>query len=245
VHCGMIATYQGRGADITFSADTVFSSSSVAAALAAGSAQRPGDVAPVTPPRTAMVEDIEHDISIIIRKEKILSRLLEYGVSQLSSMRAAMAKTIWRSIKARLAWRETPERAQDDTTPEGRGIHSMERIISYALDGYTPFWMKKGVVDPWNPTVRWDTLPRGAVKDSPETEWFLWIARVVDRIEDEGRMNDFKAEGKKSNPYREKILEKCVLKPSARHTQRRRESSISTALLSHVCLPGALRAELI
>ena len=122
-------------------------------------------------------------------------------------MRAAMAKTIWRSIKARLAWRETPERAPDDDTPEGKGTLSVERVIAYALDGYTPFWMKRGVVDPWNPTDRWDTLPRAAVKDSPKTEWFLWIARIVDRIEDEGRTQDFKAEGAKLNPYREKILD--------------------------------------
>ena len=60
-------------------------------------------------------------------------------------MRAVMAKTIWRSIKARLAWRETPERAPDDDTPQGKGTLSVERIISYALDGHTPFWMKKGV----------------------------------------------------------------------------------------------------
>ena len=61
-----------------------------------------------------MDEDIEEEINNIERKEKIPGRLLEYGTSQLSSMRAAMAKTIWRSIKARLAWRETPERAPDD-----------------------------------------------------------------------------------------------------------------------------------
>ena len=82
-----------------------------------------------------------------------------------------------------------------------------ERIANYALDGYTPFWMKKGVVDPWYPNGRWDTLPRSAVKDSPETEWFLGIARVVDKIEKEGRMEHFKVEGSKLNPYREKILD--------------------------------------
>jgi hypothetical protein len=114
----MIATYKGGGTELTFSADTMFDTTSVAAA---GSAQRLGDVAPVTPERTVPEEDIEEDINKIERKEKILGRLLEYGTSQLSSMRAAMAKTIWRSIKARLAWRETPERAPDDDTPEGRG----------------------------------------------------------------------------------------------------------------------------
>jgi hypothetical protein len=78
----------------------MFESASVAAASAAGSAQRLGDVAPVTPQRTVPDEDIEDEISKIERKEKILGRLLEYGTSQLSSMRAAMAKTIWRSIKS-------------------------------------------------------------------------------------------------------------------------------------------------
>ena len=79
-------------------------------------------------------------------------------------MRAALAKTIWRSIKARLAWRETPERAPDDKTPDGHGSLHLERIAAYALDGYTPCWMKKGVVEPWNPTDRRDTLPRSVEK---------------------------------------------------------------------------------
>jgi hypothetical protein len=196
----MIASYQGSGADTTFSTDTVFEPSSVVATPAVGPAQRSGDVAPVTPPRTTAEEDIEDEIHTLERKEKLLGRLLEYGVSQLSSMRASTAKTIWRSIKARLAWRAAPSRIPDDHTPESHGTHSLEIIISYALNGYTPFWMKKGVVEPWYPTDRWDTLPRSAVKDSPETEWFLWIARVVDRIEAEGRMQDFKAEGPKLNP---------------------------------------------
>ena len=118
----MIATYQGSGAEITFSADTMFESPSVAATTAVGSAQRLGDVAPVTPPRAAMDEDIEEELNNIERKQRMRGRLLEYGVSQLSYMRASMAKTVWRSIKARLAWRETPERAPDDRTPEGRGL---------------------------------------------------------------------------------------------------------------------------
>ena len=98
----MIATYKGGGTELTFSADT-------ASAAAAGSAQRPGDVAPVTPERTVRDEDIEAEINKIERRERILSRVLEYGTSQLSSMRAAMAKTVWRSIKARLAWRVVAE----------------------------------------------------------------------------------------------------------------------------------------
>ena len=59
LRCGMIATFQGSGAEITFSPDTVFEPSSAAATPAAGFAQRSGDVAPVTPPRTTAEEDIE------------------------------------------------------------------------------------------------------------------------------------------------------------------------------------------
>ena len=94
------------------------------------------------------------------RKEKILSRLLEYGISHLSFMRASTAKqSIWRSTKARLAWRASPFRSSDDHTEEVHGVHSLERIRNYALDGYTPFWMKKGVVEPRIPADRWDTHP--------------------------------------------------------------------------------------
>ena len=64
--------------------------------------------------------------------------------------------------------------------------------------------MKKGVVEPWYPTDRWDNLPRSAVKDSPETERFLWIALVVDTIEKE---EDFKVEGSKLNPYHENFID--------------------------------------
>ena len=73
----MIATYRGGGTELTFSTDTMFESASAAAASAAGSAQRPGDVASTTPERAVMDEDVEEDINNIERKEKILGRLLE------------------------------------------------------------------------------------------------------------------------------------------------------------------------
>ena len=34
----------------------------------------------------------------------------------------------------------------------------------------------------------------------------MWIARVVDKIEDESRLGEFKTEGMRHNPYREAIL---------------------------------------
>ena len=48
--------------------------------------------------------------------------------SHLSSTRASMAKSIWKSIKARLAWRAFPSRSPDDKSAEGLGGHSLERI---------------------------------------------------------------------------------------------------------------------
>ena len=67
--------------------------------------------------------------------------------------------------------------------------------------------MKKGVVEPWFLADRWETPPRSEVKESPESDWFMWIARVVDKIEDDGRMDEFKTAGAKYNRYREKIID--------------------------------------
>ena len=72
----MIATYRGGGTELTFSAETMFESASV---VAIGSAQRPGDVAPVNPERTVLDDDIEEEIHKVERKYNIIGRLLEYG----------------------------------------------------------------------------------------------------------------------------------------------------------------------
>ena len=90
-------------------------------------------------------------------------------------------------LKARLACRAKPTRARDDKTKDGCGVHSKERIMKYDQDGYNPFWMQKGAVDSWVPKDRSDTPSRKLVKDTPETEWFMWIAGIIDEIEDVGR----------------------------------------------------------
>ena len=102
----VFATYQGGGEEISLSAETVLRHEPVAATTAAGFAQCSGTDAPATPPRNPIEEELEDEVSNMKRKEKMISRLLEYGVAHLSSTRASMAKTIWRSIKARLLWRE-------------------------------------------------------------------------------------------------------------------------------------------
>ena len=104
----------------------------VAASTAVGSARRADTAAPITLPSFAAEEGLEDEITKMEKKEKKLSCLLEDGVSHLSSMRASMAKFIWRSIKARLAWRATPSCSFDDKTVEGYGVHALERIKGYA-----------------------------------------------------------------------------------------------------------------
>ena len=148
-----------------------------AAGVAAGLASRGDSIRTVE----ASVDDPQQ----LARKEKYLSKILEHrGQRHLSSMRAIMVKTIWKFIKCCLARRETPRRARDDHTQESRGTCTLERIKKYAVDGYTPFWMQRGVVDPWYPRNRWRTPTRKEVHDLPETEWLMRIAELVDRIED-------------------------------------------------------------
>ena len=98
--------------------------------------------------------------------------------------------------------------------------------------------MKKGVVEPVN---RWDTLPRSAVKYSPETERFLWIARVVDLFEDEGRMKYFKAEGSKYNPI-QRSYSRRELYGSLRFDAPNEGDSFLPA--RHSCSPHVLREAL-
>ena len=85
----------------------------------------------------------------------------------------------------------------------------MERILAYAADGYTPFWMQHNAVRPWTPRDRWGTPSRSDVLPSPEAEWFLWLATIVDRIENERKMLDFSGGGDQTNWYRERILDEA------------------------------------
>ena len=71
--------------------------------------------------------------------------------------------------------------------------------------------MQKGVGPPWDPIDRWDALPRNMVNDLPETEWAMWLAGIVDEIEDAGRMNDFKVVDNKYNSFREANVDKVCL----------------------------------
>ncbi|MFM7981872.1 MAG: hypothetical protein ACKPKO_21390, partial [Candidatus Fonsibacter sp.] len=69
------------------------------------------------------------------------------------------------------------------------------------------FWLQKGVVPSWAPGNRWECPSYKMVYDLPETEWYLWLARIVDGMEKSGQMLKFKTLGNQHNPYREQILD--------------------------------------
>ena len=201
--CGMIATYEGSNAKSIISVAALKKVEDDALAARVGLAPRVTIATSSLAHAQPMVEEETEYMTELEANEKLMARLLEYtGSTQLLSMRAIMAKAIFRSIKHRLAWRAYPQRAADDRSAEGAGTHSMERIKQYAAVGYHPFWMQKGVGPPWGPVDRWDTLPRNLVNELLETEWAMWLVGIVDEIDDAGRMNDFKVVDNKHNAFR-------------------------------------------
>ena len=66
---------------------------------------------------------------------------------------------------------------------------------------------KKGLVEPWSPSDRWESPPYSAIKDSPESELIVWLAKQVDEIEWSGNTNKMWTEGGSSNRYRDGILD--------------------------------------
>jgi hypothetical protein len=90
----MLATYQGETAGATLSAQARLQVEEQARSKASGSAQRAGTVALVTPHRVVAEDNPEYEATSLARKEQIMSRIMEYGVAQLSYMRARMAKCI-------------------------------------------------------------------------------------------------------------------------------------------------------
>ena len=101
--------------------------------------------------------------------------------------------------------------------------------------------MQKGGGPPWDPIDRWDTLPRNLVNDLPETERAVWLAGIVDEIEDAGRMNDFKVIGNKPNAFREAIVDKVCVQAFGIKYLLKRVCSSTTAQWSHACSQRALR----
>ena len=118
----------------------------------------------------------------------------------------------------------------------------MERFVEYVANGYAPFRMKNGAVVPWYPKDRWEEPDRERVnphiRKTGKSESDLWIARIVDRIEAEGRMGDFKvdpneAQKRPPNLFRDCILDIVALRRSARPTRRGTRRAPLPVILSH------------
>ena len=192
--CCLVATCESKKARSMLSSNYLKMVERHAYESAAGPASRTEAASPAVADESASswyAKDPDLERMIIMSeecKQKTMAKLLEYGGTGLSSWRAIMAKSIWKANKARLKWRAAPQREADNNNTDGRGEHSMERIIGYAKDGYTPFWMQKGAVPSWLPTDSWDTPSREDVTSAPEAELFLWLARIVDDIEADGKM---------------------------------------------------------
>ena len=207
--CGMVATYEGANAKSVISVEALKKVEDDALAARVGLAPRVTIASPAIAEPMVEEEETVGNLTELEANEKLIAGFLEYkGSTQLISMRAIMANSLFRSIRHRLAWRALPQRAADDRSAEGAGTHCMERIKQDAFAGYLPYWMQKGAALPWDPIDRWDTLPRDMVNDLPETEWSMWLAGIVDQIENAGRMNDFKVVDNKYNSFREAIVGK-------------------------------------
>ncbi|MFM7978446.1 MAG: hypothetical protein ACKPKO_03940, partial [Candidatus Fonsibacter sp.] len=107
---------------------------------------------------------------------------LQYGQTGTSSIRVCVGKTILKVIKDRLRWRPYPKK-KGTVADESGDLYTMEKFREYARDGYAPFYLKKGLVEPWSPSGRWECPPYSAIKDSPESELIIWLAKQVDEIE--------------------------------------------------------------
>ncbi|MFM7979137.1 MAG: hypothetical protein ACKPKO_07450, partial [Candidatus Fonsibacter sp.] len=113
-------------------------------------------------------------------------------------------------IKDRLKWRPYPKRRGTDAD-EGGDLYTMDKIREYARDSYTPFYFKKGLVEPWKPANRWEYPPYTAIKDSPESEIMIWLANQVDDIEWAGKTDSVWTTGGALNPFRDMIIdETCI-----------------------------------
>ncbi|MFM7982512.1 MAG: hypothetical protein ACKPKO_24640, partial [Candidatus Fonsibacter sp.] len=84
----------------------------------------------------------------------------------------------------------------------------MDKIREFAQKVYAPFFFKKGLVDPWAPSDRWECPPYSVVKDLPGSDVMVLLAKLVDQIELEGKSAKMWALEGQTNLYRERILDK-------------------------------------
>ena len=132
----MVATYEGANAKSVISVEALKKVEDDALAARVGLAPRVTIASLAIAEPMVEEEETVENLAELEANEKLMARLLEYkGYPQLLSTRAIMAESMFRRIKHRLAWRALPQRAADDRSAEGVGIHSMERIKQYAAAG--------------------------------------------------------------------------------------------------------------
>ncbi|MFM7981528.1 MAG: hypothetical protein ACKPKO_19640, partial [Candidatus Fonsibacter sp.] len=105
--------------------------------------------------------------------QELLVRSLQYGQVGTSSLRASVGKTVLKVIKDRKKWRPFPMR-RDWGLEERDDLYTMDKIREFAQEGYTPFYFKKGLVDPWIPSDRSECPPYSACKDLPGSDIMIW-----------------------------------------------------------------------
>jgi hypothetical protein len=76
-----------------------------------------------------------------------------------------------------------------------------------------------------------------------EAEWFLWFAKLVDNIEREGNMEEFKADGSKYSPYREKVHDFACTEAFGPKNPTKKGSTSPMELWLHLYSPRARKAE--
>ncbi|MFM7978825.1 MAG: hypothetical protein ACKPKO_05870, partial [Candidatus Fonsibacter sp.] len=114
-------------------------------------------------------------------------------------------------IKDRLKWRPYPMRRSSDTE-EGGDLYSMDKIRELAQEGYAPFFLKKGLVDPWVPIDRWHCPAYAGCKDLPGSDVMIEVAKIVDVIELQGKTDLMWTQDGQSNSYRDDIRDKICMK---------------------------------
>ena len=128
-----------------------------------------------------------------------------------ASARPSLAKTMLKSTRARMAWRAAPSREPDDDTSDGQGAVGCGCNHRVCIGMIHPIVHAKGTVDPWRPRGRRDAPDRSSVHRTAIADWHMLIACIVDRIEYEGRLDDFKvgptASPTEYNAYSEGIVD--------------------------------------
>ena len=113
--------------------------------------------------------------------------------------RSAIITAIREQHKLRKRWWLNRSR-QPGESLEGEGTLALAKIRDMAAEGRCPSSIKAGSCRPWFPRSRWDMPEEADYNDTPEVDFFRFIARIVDAIEVAGRWDEFKFENVPGQP---------------------------------------------